>query len=262
MALFNGFFNRLIDSTDDVECEIDNILEDIRQEKSESSNPLPVDENAQVRQQVLDDMERQAEDPIDAFLRRSRERRQSENMIIGREEQARLRGELYSFNPLIPGPSNTPHSWHQRPAFPGYPHDRVDHTREQRHLQRLIRAHELIPPEEFRRLHGIEPSPQAAIRNMARGFHSINSTLKSSGIVKLPDVSTSGNQDYLQLEKLTQEFALSVRALLEAESPADFLIQKSIVQEHTDNILSKMKKDESKEEIPSEKEPGLTIELD
>lgn len=104
-------------------------------------------------------------------------------------------------------------------------------------------------------------------QNMAREIdrqilHTIESVRNQdpSQIIVEP-VSTTGNQDYLQLESQFQDFALLVKELLDASTPEDYRVQSERVREFADLILSTR---EVKEEpnVTARKSSSVEIELD
>lgn len=320
MGIFGQFFERMMDSIDEVE----DVELDPPDTQDDSTSKRLEDTNVEVRAEALRDMENQYDEPMDIFDRRIREsqeitRRRRERLreiqqraILAeqqREEERRAalaqaisedveRTIRESFASEYMGRSTDPFQARLSNISEATRHARIDH----RHLERL-RPAELfghsatsmwvdepdpnsargeptmlggIPgiPSPFLNEYGIAraTTPNEVMQNVSDGFDNLRNSLASGVLstrpnltqsVRMPAVTTSGNQDYFQLEEQLIEFAELVRSMMQAETPADLKMQQDIVSKQIDNIL--LKKKDDKKLTPSNEAPtsvSLELELD
>lgn len=274
MGLFTPFFERLINAIDDVKDMDEDEAEDV----STSPETVDISMNAEIRAEALREMEAssQEDDLLDMLFRRAE---RSRNFPTSRpltpddvmrasslpveshttpdtEQQDGIRfRKVHSWNAASsPGPSvntlfanpNAPASatsWFENAA----PHG--------------------ILGQSADRIFIDDMNVNLSSQNLARAIdHQLLNNLNvmnppDSNQILIPTVSTTSNQEYLQLESQFQDFASLVKELLDASTPEDYRVQSERVREFTDLILSTR---EVKEEpnVTARKSSSVEIELD
>lgn len=274
MGLFTPFFERLINSIDDVKDMDEDEAEDV----STSPESVDISMNAEIRAEALREMEAssQEDDLLDMLFRRAE---RSRNFPTSRsltpadvmrasslpvESQTAPNTEQQSATRFRP-----PHSWDfassPRPsvntlvADPNAPASANSWFENTAPEGILGQSADRIFIDDI----NVNLSPQDTAREIERQIlRTIESARNQdpSQIIVEP-VSTTGNQDYLQLESQFQDFALLVKELLDASTPEDYRVQSERVRDFADLILSTR---EIKEEpnVTARKSPSVEIELD
>lgn len=322
MGIFGQFFERMMDSIDEVE----DVELDLPDTQDDSTSERLEDTNSEVRAEALRDMENQYDEPMDIFDRRIRESQEvarqrrerlreidARRILVEQEREEERRSALaqaisediertvretvaseYVGQPRnLATPSESLQTMFNSLLSEATSIAHINRARSPEPFGQSIISTMTDDPSSFRGVveiprisrdgfrlssslneYGIQTvtTPNEVMQNVSDGFDNLRNSLASGVLstrpnltqsVRMPSVTTSGNQDYFQLEEQLIEFAELVRSMMQAETPADLKMQQDIVSKHIDNIL--LKKKDDKKLTPSNEAPAsvsLELELD